>query len=160
MRLSRPPDFFIGPKEHPYMHRWWVVPRNPWLNIYLHKVLRSDDDRALHDHPWWNVSVVLRTGYFEVVPFVSEIRGSISADLPYQQRRLWRGPGSVVFRRAEQPHRLEIPGALSPPTWTLFITGPRCREWGFHCPKGWRHWREYVLEVPGGNEIGRGCEDQ
>ncbi|SID67872.1 Protein of uncharacterised function (DUF550) [Mycobacteroides abscessus subsp. abscessus] len=45
--------------EAPYLLRWYVIPRNRWLNIYLHKFLRDDDDRALHDHPWWFVSLML-----------------------------------------------------------------------------------------------------
>ena len=48
---SRRPDFIIGPEDNPYMRRWFIVPRNPYQNIYLHEVLRSDDDRAGHDHP-------------------------------------------------------------------------------------------------------------
>ena len=26
--------------------------RNKIFNIYLHQIIRSDDDRALHDHPY------------------------------------------------------------------------------------------------------------
>lgn len=43
---SRNPDFIIGGAD-PYMLRWWVIPRNKVFNIYLHRFLRSDDDRAL-----------------------------------------------------------------------------------------------------------------
>jgi hypothetical protein len=46
------------------MRRWWVIPRNKFFNIYLHHFLHSDDDRALHDHPWWNVSILLRSGSY------------------------------------------------------------------------------------------------
>src|SRR5580704_9904819 len=61
----RPPDFIIGGNEFPYMRRWWVIPRNRIFNIYLHHFLRSDDDRALHDHPSWNVSILLKGEYTE-----------------------------------------------------------------------------------------------
>lgn len=54
-RLFRPfwraPDFYIGGNANPYLLRWWVIPRNRFFNVYLHKFLRDDDDRALHDHP-------------------------------------------------------------------------------------------------------------
>ena len=43
------------------------------------------------------------------------------------------------------------------PSWSLFITGPKLRTWGFWCPKGWMHWEKFVKVVPGGNEIGAGC---
>jgi hypothetical protein len=59
------PDFIIGGTENPYLLRWWVIPRNRWFNIYPHHMLRDDDPRALHDHPWWNVSIVLKGGYME-----------------------------------------------------------------------------------------------
>ena len=35
-----------------YLSRWHIIPRNRYFNIYLHKFVGSDDDRALHDHPW------------------------------------------------------------------------------------------------------------
>ena len=45
-----------------------------------------------------------------------------------------RKPGHVVFRGARSLHRLEL---LSPRVRTLFLTGPRVREWGFMAPEGW-----------------------
>lgn len=140
----RKPDFIIGSEDAPYLLRWWVIPRNRFFNIYLHQILRSDDDRALHDHPWWNVSLILKGGYYEYT--TKEWLGSFVK---------WRGRGAVVFRRATLAHRLEL--FRNNPCWSLFITGPRIREWGFHCPKGWRHWREFVSVTPGGNAVGRGC---
>ena len=138
---TRTPDFIIGGADNPYLLRWWLIPRNRWFNIYLHNMLRDDDPRALHDHPWWNVSIILRGGYWEH---------------RLNQKPVWRGPGRVVFRRATAAHRLTLaPG--SGPSWSLFITGPKVREWGFLCPKGWRHHEEYgAIEDTGA--IGRGCE--
>lgn len=133
----REPDFIIGTPESPYMRRWWVIPRNRVFNIYLHNIVRSDDDRALHDHPWWNLSILLAGMYREITP----------AGL------FFRGRGSFIFRRAESAHRLEVDG----PTWSLFITGPNVRTWGFHCPKGWVPWQQFC--APGdSSQIGRGCE--
>jgi len=40
--------------------------------------------------------------------------------------------------------------------WTLFMTGRRCREWGFWCPQGWRHWRIFASPSNKG-EVGIGC---
>lgn len=141
----REPDFIIG-KDSPggaYLKRWWVIPRNRWFNIYLHQILRDDDDRALHDHPWWNVSLILRGGYFECTPGPDHDRPC----------RRWRGAGSVTFRRARSAHRLEV---HKRPAWTLFITGPRLREWGFYCPKGWVLWKDFVSPDDHGS-VGPGC---
>lgn len=139
----RPPDFIIGGKDNPYILRWWVIPRNRFFNVYLHHILRSDDDRALHDHPWLNVSIVLKGGYEEVTPAGAR----------------WHGPGSIVFRRAVARHRLVLPvrGGGIRYCWSLFITGPRIRNWGFHCPQGWVPWQTFVSKTDRGS-VGRGCE--
>lgn len=140
---SRPRDFRVGPDHEPYLERWWLK-REPEGSIYVHRFLRSDDDRALHDHPWDSVSIVLAGRYVEVTP-----EGSIP-----------RLAGDVIFRRASDPHRIEI--AQGETAITLFITGAREREWGFHCGDdtpagGWRHWREFTKPGDIGG-IGRGCE--
>jgi hypothetical protein len=137
--FNRPADFIIGGAERPYLFRWFVIPRNRWFNIYLHKIVRSDDDRALHDHPWVNCSIVLKGGYIEVT----------------DRKGIWRGPGSVVFRTAKARHRLALHFAV-PVCWTLFITGPRIREWGFQCPQGWVHWKDFTGGA-NGEIVGRGC---
>lgn len=141
LAASRQPDFVIGGTDRPYLHRWFVVPRNPVFNIYLHNFIRSDDDRALHDHPWLNCSIILDGAYVEhtIAP------GGIN-------KRVTRKAGDIVFRRATAAHRIEI----NVPSWSLFITGPVIREWGFHCPNGWRAWRQFVAERDSG-QIGRGC---
>src|SRR5208282_805597 len=53
-----------------YMERWWI--RRPkegrkWT-CRLHHILRSDEDRHLHDHPWPYVTIILKGGYWEVTP--------------------------------------------------------------------------------------------
>ena len=60
-----------------------------------------------------------------------------------------------VVRSPETAHRLKL---MNPgwPAETLFITGPRVREWGFACPKGWVPWQEFVAPSDKG-QIGRGC---
>lgn len=153
----RKPDFMIGTPESPYMRRWWVIPRNRWFNIYLHNVLRDDDDRALHDHPWWNLSIVLRGGYWEVKPLYQPLYPDFALDMFHDPNlvRLWRGRGSMVLRRPTDAHRLCLDDGR--PSWSLFITGPNRRTWGFWCPKGWKNWRDFC--APGdSSQIGRGCE--
>lgn len=152
LRLSFKPDFVIGGKDDPYLLRWWIVPRNKWFNVYLHQILRDDNDRALHDHPWDNCSVILKGQYQEVT--LSEdglkafgyCRRELNSDyvsshgLPVD---LWMRPiFSVVFRKAQNPHRLEL--FKGKPCWTLFISGPRKRDWGFHCEEGWVHWKDFT----------------
>lgn len=144
------PHFVIGKPGSPYIRRWWVIPRNRLFNIYLHEILRSDDDRALHDHPWVNVSIVLAGGYWEVVP---QHAPSFSWPVP-PASRFWRGRGSIVWRRPTAAHRLEIEeGSRS---WSLFITGPNVRDWGFWCPRGWKKWTDFV-DMTNTGAVGPGC---
>lgn len=133
---KRPPDFVIGDD---YMRRWWLIPRNRAFNVYLHNVRHSDDDRALHDHPWVSLSLCLDGWLKEHTPAgIRDVRA-----------------GRLIFRRATSAHRLEIPDG-SDGAWTLFMTGPVIRAWGFHCPQGWRHWRDFVAGEDKGR-VGRGC---
>lgn len=120
----RPPDEVIGLNGNDYLHRWYITPRMRWGRIYLHHILRSDEDRADHDHRADNCSLILWRGYRE-----------------WQQGKYRdHGPGSIICRRAEQAHRLELLGG---PAWTLFFYGRQRRRWGYHCADGWVPWEEF-----------------
>lgn len=121
---SRQPDFVIGDN---YLRRWWIMPRNPFFNIYLHEINKSDEDRALHDHPWENQSFIIKGRYVEHTP-----DGSIL-----------RSEGDLVSRPATALHRLEVlPGETG--VISLFTTGPKVREWGFQTENGWIHWKDFT----------------
>lgn len=136
--MARAPDFVIGDN---YLRRWWIIPRNPFCNVYLHEILHSDDDRALHDHPWTNTSILLDGRYVEHLP---------------EGASYMRQAGDIVTREPTDSHRLEIlPGERAV---SLFLTGAKVREWGFHCPKGWKVWTEFVNMSKTG-QVGPGCGD-
>jgi len=109
-----------------YLVRRYLLPRNKLLNIYLHRFLGSDDDRALHDHPWYSISCVLKGRLIE-----HRSDGST--------REIRRG--KIAIRSPRFQHRIELPDGET--AKTLFITGPVVRTWGFVCPQGWISWREY-----------------
>jgi hypothetical protein len=144
----RKPDFIIGREDDPYLLRWWVIPKNKWFNIYFHHFLRSDDDRALHDHPWWSISVILKGGYIEHTP----------------EGTHYRKEGHAGWRPATAAHRVELywegtkDNPVNKTVWTLFITGPKIRDWGFHCPRGWKPWQEFT-EPTNSGQVGKGCDD-
>lgn len=180
----RAPDFIIG-ADSPggaYLLRWYLTPWRRWRdrykgsrvlwqraavwvsfrlpNLYLHCFLRDDDDRALHDHPSWAVSAILRRGYIEHTIAVGGVH-----------HRTEYAPGSVRFLPTRHTHRIELhkrmvavpgePGFFvekSDACWTLFLFGPTLREWGFHCPeRGWVPWQEFTAtDNPG--EVGKGCD--
>jgi hypothetical protein len=121
---DRMPDFAIGERRNGtrYLHCWYVIPHNRFFNIYLHHFFRSDEDRALYDHPWVNVSVILRGEYLEHI-----------RDGRIEHRRA----GDIVFRWPRTAHRIQLlsggpTDGFSPApareAWSLFITGPRVRE--------------------------------
>lgn len=138
------PDFIIGGGADPYLRRWHLLPRGEGASAYLHQFLRSDDDRALHDHPYGSVSIILRGAYHE------HLAGTV----------VLRQVGDVVVRDAVAPHRVELldhaETGLPAPCWTLFLTGPRVRDWGFHCSQGWVRWQDFVSGRDAG-AIGQGC---
>ena len=114
------PHQVVGPPGHPYLLRWFVVPHNKFLNVYVHKFTASDEPQVLHDHPWWFASLVLSGSYVEHTTAGSRRR-----------RR-----GSVAVRAASFWHRVELPagrGGVAPVCRTLVLTGPKVRTWGFWC---------------------------
>ena len=156
---ARVPDVVIGGQKHPYLLRWFVIPRNRFFNIYVHCFLRSDDDRAHHSHPWlFNASLLLSGSYIE---HTIKAGGIVV--------RTHRVAGCWKVRFGAAPHRIElltvahyvITQPLNSdliPCWTLFITGPRMREWGFYCmERGWIHWKRFMASEDSG-AIGKGCE--
>lgn len=121
-----------------YLRRWHLRRRQGGHNLYLHRYDGSDDDRALHDHPWKSISILLW--------------GNIREITESGQKRVW--PIVPKFRSADYAHRLVLE---SDKAFTLFFTFPKEREWGFLCPKGWVHWRQFTDES--GKQTGAGCPD-
>jgi hypothetical protein len=156
--LTWEPHLTLYQEGQVYLERRYVLPRNSRFNIYLHKFLKSDEDEALHDHPWNWCSIILKGHYTE----------------HRQDGTSRRGPGSIVLRKPEVAHRVELdresteifdpnPGRRSwingpeKSVWTLFITGKKTRIWGFHCPKGWIPWTQFTAGEFG--QIRVGCGD-
>jgi hypothetical protein len=123
----------IGEVDNPLLIRWILVRFNRF-GVYLHKLCRSDYDRALHDHPWPFVSIILRGGYIEVHD------QTIDGRTAYESHKA----GDILIRPAEWRHRFIIDeNPAIPSTWTLVIVGKRQRRWGFFLPSGWCWWRKH-----------------
>lgn len=110
-------DRILDVDGQPYIDRYHLV-YTPAFGARFHHWLGSDDQRARHDHPWDNVTIVL----------AGELLEHIGSDT----RRLAKG--AVVARNAISPHRIDLVGDDA---WTLFVTGPVLRRWGFHTDQGW-----------------------
>jgi hypothetical protein len=101
----------LGLDECPYLIRWKIETRKGW-SIRLHHWLGPDDDRAHHDHPWRFVTLVLRGGYVDC-----NREGTDRLKV-----------GTIRYRPALHQHTVvPDPGGC----WTLMVTGPKIRPWGF-----------------------------
>lgn len=127
-----------------YLHRYYLFlkdrKRFPF-NLTLHKIVKSDDP-IYHDHPWSYLTIILKGGYWEHTP-VFDSEGKIIVDI-----QNWRGPGSIIIRKAGSYHWLEMDPEVGPAT-TLFFMGPQQREWGFLINKTktkhqWIQWENYL----------------
>jgi hypothetical protein len=104
-----------------YMTRWYLFRTKP-LAVFLHRFNRSDEDRALHDHPWSFITFILWNGYMEHTP------------TGIKKKR----PLSISFRPAEHRHRVELINGKT--AWTLVFRFKERRDWGFWEKDGFIKW--------------------
>lgn len=118
--------------------------------VRLHKTVASDDSRAYHDHPWPFLSIGLAGAYVERTPLHVErdADGRVTAcdrvGHPSELSRLFRAP-FLNRKRAADLHVLDVHRG---PVWSLFLTRPKVRSWGFAGPFGWLPWREFDEQYP------------
>jgi hypothetical protein len=143
----------------PYLIRWSFFDVFGY-SLKLHIILRSDDDRTLHDHPWTFLSLMLKGGYWEHTHSI--VKG--------ETIRTWIRPWTLRVCRAPYAHRLELPeeppiarptdpklqdtvieGFYQPnikkmfaPAITLVFMFPKCREWGFYTQQGYVKWSDFL----------------
>jgi hypothetical protein len=105
------------------------------FNIFLHRFHKSDEE-VLHDHPWSYATLILKGGYYEWNPVFNSKQEKIG------EICTWRGPGHFRVCGANSYHRVELdPGVTC---WTLFMPGPKKRDWGFLVKGQWVQWEEYL----------------
>src|SRR6266498_4159033 len=112
-----------------------------WLpfNIMLHKFHMSDDDSALHNHPWkWSYSLILAGGYVEERR-INNYTNVHSTFLTWRVFRPWQW-NSI---KADDFHRVDL---IEKDCWTLFIAGPKSQSWKFWDRKTGEYvpWREFI----------------
>jgi len=157
----RKPDVIIG-RSGPdvYLRRWYVIPRNPVFNIYLHNFLMSDIDKYLHTHSYlFNISILLNSSYLEHLPKNNEEWLKGSREEIVVQRYPWR----PILRFGQATHRIELFNDINgrpKPVWTIFIIGPNNgKSWGFWCPFGLRDHKEFLKNTDETLSVtGRGCD--
>jgi len=139
-RINRKRVIMDRVNNEPYLERYYLFlkerERFPF-NVFLHKFLKGDPD-DVHDHPWPYCTLILKGGYYEWIPQFDKT-GRKCGEVGH-----WRGPGHFRFSSATSYHRIELDPDVE--TWTLFMPGPKQREWGFLTPKGWIENEAYLSQ--------------
>lgn len=117
--------------EGVYLRRW--VLETPIFSLRLHHWLRSDDDRAFHDHPWGFYTLILKGKYHDCTPVDPDVVPFKKAnwdgsEYPYPIAMELMSPGKITYRSAHHKHYVLVD---PPGCWTLLLTGPKIRRWGF-----------------------------
>lgn len=124
-----------------YMNRYWMY--NPFIDnkselgaIYpdepssrLHHILRADNDRHLHNHPWDAISVIMKGWYKERLE-----DGSL----------IVRKEGDVNVINHDCFHRIEEVSEGG--VWTFFTTFGYQHPWGFNTEEGFVDSRAYFAK--------------
>jgi hypothetical protein len=156
-RAFRTPFFNL----HGYMNRWWFfgggarddrdAGERGWtgsaldrflgrfIAVRLHQILRSDDERDLHDHPWPFMTIILSGGYWEVTP-LDQGAGSalrlVAAGAALARAGLDHLPSRdrpAPAAHTGGPHGLDA-----------VLQGPQSQQWGFYMPSGKVPAPEYI----------------
>lgn len=107
-----------------YMERYWLLNPYPesgterkinWLpSIRIHKIVRPDPDRHLHDHPW-NARTIILKGWY--------------AECRENAVNMVRARGNTARLNFGEYHK--ITSVDSNGAYTLFIAGKYRGVWGF-----------------------------
>ena len=137
-KLGRKRIVYDRVDNEPYLERYYLFLKDrAWFpfNVFLHKFLKSDID-DLHDHPWPYATLILKGGYYEWTPVFNN-KGKKIAEFC-----TWRGPGHFRIAGANSYHRVELDPGVE--CWTLFMPGPKKRDWGFLVENNWVQWEQYL----------------
>lgn len=137
-----------------YMNRGWVFnPYSPagdekdrhdakfsWLpSIRVHHILRADNDRHKHDHPWDARTIILKGWYRESkLEDLSYIGPVLSEEIYYRKR------GDTSPLRYGEYHSIDA--VSDGGVVTLFFTWKYMGTWGFFVDGVKIPWREYLRE--------------
>lgn len=123
-----------------YMARYWLFNAYPWPSgskrawwremlpsMRVHHIMRPDDDRHLHDHPWNARTFILEGHYVE-----EREGGKIAVRLSGTTARIRHGE----YHRITQVSRNGV--------WTLFVTWKYRGTWGFKVDGRKVPWKDYL----------------
>jgi hypothetical protein len=139
-RIGRKRIVMDRQSNDPYLERYYLFLKDrdhfPF-NVFLHKFLKGDPD-DVHDHPWPYATMILKGGYYEWTAEFDE------NNIKIRETRHWRGPGHFRVCSANSFHRIELKEGVT--AWTLFMPGPKKRDWGFLVNNKWVQHEQYLRE--------------
>ncbi len=103
-------------QKEPRQHTHFILfPNNRWFNVTLNQIFDRPQwyKGVLHNHPWFNISIILKGGYWEKT----------------EEGVKWYKPGSIIFRSASKYHSIWIEDNKQ--AWTLFIHGRLTKGFDF-----------------------------
>lgn len=145
--------------DQPYLERYYMG-RLFGRYWYLHRFVRNDCEREVHDHPWDSAISFVLTGQY------TEARCALTGNYPQMEERVVRRINRIIRRRLHiDLHRIT---AVMPETWTLFGHGEWKWPWGFYritpssisyreykAKPGDQDEKHWWLAAPQGKHIGR-----
>lgn len=146
-----------------YLRRFYLF-RSKWFgynfgDLYLHQIVRSDDDPDPHDHPWGFFGLVLKGGYVDERWEWGAYRFADAHGQKGTRLGPWLEvvkPLRFIFRRATHTHRVLLNAGEqgeAKPAWTLIFTSGYKRDWNFLTKDGPVFWRHY-LGIPDDIDVG------
>lgn len=100
----------LGDKNNPYLVRYTFLFFN--FSIRIHHWIRSDDERAFHDHAYNFISILLKGSYYNITP---------------NSKKLIKAP-FVWYSKATDQHYLKIVKEA----WTIVLCSKPFRKWRFY----------------------------
>jgi len=145
--------YVIYDKGEPYLTRYYLAYKDQVDgertdipgNIFLHHFHKSDSP-VFHDHPFSYLTIILKGGYWEHKP-----------DHEGFDRRVWRGPGSIIRSPKSKVKNLQLttsnkPDGDGPTTQTAVI--PTNAHW-IELPEGIETWTLFFRGRKVNDELGR-----
>lgn len=126
-----------------YMWRGWIVKRRLNLPcVRLHHIMKPDEARSLHSHPFNFRTIILRGWYIQEVPlrYWPKQKNDVRTFkmLPGMQASCYYNEGG----QTSNLHR--ITQVSKGGCWTLFIMwGGKRDDWGFMTKQGYVNYKDY-----------------
>lgn len=166
-RAMRTPYTHITAPDDPndvYMYRYWLFNPYPdfssgqglswWRrllpSIRIHRIMRADSDRHLHDHPW-NARTIILHGWYEEQRYGPGFTSALLRKYLLEDRRNFERhtltersyfAGDTAKIKFNEFHR--ISAVPSHGVFTMFITWRYRGVWGFDVRGHKVPWREYL----------------